>query len=367
MKIVLFVNSLKTFYWHRQALAEKLIEQGNEVLIITSKDEEIRKSGQQFNFAFIDLNRKGINPFQELSSLLQVARKLIQFKPAILHNFTVKCVVYGSLASIFCNNLKVVNSITGLGSAFINETLVSKLVRWLYKMTFKLSKSNVIFQNTDDMKYFKDYGLISGNRSHLILGSGVDLSQFKNLKNHEPNTTVTILFASRLIRDKGIVEFIGAIEHLHKKKMKFVAVIAGDVDIGNPSSLTNSEFSELIQSLPIDWKGHVHGMTELIESSDIVCLPSYREGTPMILLEAAAAKKGIVATDVPGCRNVVVHERTGLLAKVKDSRDLAIQLERLIEDETLRLLLGKNAREHVESHFERSKILSQILSVYCLE
>lgn len=367
MKIVLFVNSLKTFYWHRQALAEKLIEQGNEVLIITSKDEEIRKNGPQFNFEFIDLNRKGINPFQELSSLIQVSRRLVKFKPDILHNFTVKCVVYGSLASIFCSKLKVVNSITGLGSAFIKETLVSNLVRWLYKVTFKLSNSNVIFQNTDDMKYFKDYGLISDKRAHLILGSGVELSQFKNLENLEPNPIVTILFASRLIRDKGIVEFIGAIDHLHKKNKKFVAVIAGDVDVGNPSSLTSNEFSELIKSLPIDWKGHVHGMTQLIESSDIVCLPSYREGTPMILLEAAAAKKGIVATDVPGCRNVVVHEKTGLLAKVKDSQDLATQLERLLEDKTLRLSLGENAREHVENHFERSKILSQILSVYSLE
>lgn len=367
MKIVLFVNSLKTFYWHRQALAEKLIEQGNEVLIITSKDEEIRKSGPQFNFEFIDLNRKGINPFQELSSLVQVTKKLIKFRPDILHNFTVKCVVYGSLGSIFCSNLRVVNSITGLGSAFIKETLVSKLVRWLYKVTFKLSNSNVIFQNTDDMKYFKDYGLVSDKRSHLILGSGVELSQFKNLERLEENESVTILFASRLLRDKGIVEFIEAIDHIHKKKNNFIALIAGDIDPGNPSSLTAGEFSKLIKNLPIEWKGHVNKMTELIESSDIVCLPSYREGTPMILLEAAAAKKGIVATDVPGCRNVVVHEKTGLLAKVKDSQDLANKLERLIENQSLRISLGKNAREHVENHFERSKILSQILSVYCLE
>lgn len=366
MKVVLFVNSLKTFYWHRQALAEKLQQEGFEVVIITSKDESIRTDGPLFNFEFIELSRKGLNPAKELLSIFELIRILMKHNPRIIHNFTVKCVVYGTLASFFVNRPKVVNSITGLGSAFIRENFLSSFIRFLYKLVFKISKSNVIFQNMDDLNYFLDFKIIGKDKSHLILGSGVDLTRFNNKVNGEKQN-VQILFASRLLRDKGIVEFVEAVRLLNKTNSNFECIIAGDTDDGNPSSLNRQEFLGLIDGLPIKWLGHVNKIDTVIEDSDIVCLPSYREGTPMILLEAAAARKAIVATDVPGCRNVVVHGKTGLLSKVKDSVDLANQLERVLNDKILRLHLGSSARTYVEEHFERNKILSQILQIYCLE
>lgn len=367
MKIILFVNSLKTFYWHRQSLAEKLISEGHDVLIVTSKDEKIKDTKVKFQFEFIDLNRKSLNPFKELFSLLSFFKILIKFRPHILHNFTVKCVIYGSFSSIFVPSTRVVNSITGLGSAFIRESTLSKFIRFLYRSVFHWSKSQVIFQNEDDFDYFQNYKLISKKHAHLIPGSGVDLSKFTFSSMQPDDSKIKILFASRLLRDKGIVELVEAVALLNKKNLQFQCIIAGDIDAGNPTSLTTEEFTQSIQDLPISWLGYISDIVPVMKDCQIVCLPSYREGLPMILLEAAAMGKGIVATDVPGCRGVVLHGATGLLANVKDSESLANELEKMITNGSLRTELGAEARKYVEKKFEKNLILSQILRVYCLE
>lgn len=363
MKVVLFVNSLKTFYWHRQPLAQRLIELGHEVLIITSRDEEPRISGPQYQFKFIDLSRKGTNPLAELKSLASVTRILIEFQPDILHNFTVKSVIYGSLGSLFLRKVKVINSITGLGSAFIRETNLSKLIRFFYKTVFKLTDSTVIFLNEDDRNYFLNYKIVSDFRTYVIRGDGVDLQKF-SVRNCITSKPPRIFFASRLLKDKGLLELISAVKLLKTNGNDFQLVIAGDVDPGNPTSLTKEEFTKLIEGLPVIWVGLVQEVLPFLESADIVTLPSYREGVPMSLLEAAACGIPMVATDVPGCRDVVIDGVTGLLAKVQNAEDLAFKLECLLKDSSLRIIYGSNARKHVEKHFGKEAILAQILDLY---
>jgi glycosyltransferase involved in cell wall biosynthesis len=339
------------------------MQEGHEVLIVTSKDEEVRSEGPSFQFRFIELSRKGTNPFAELRSIFSFWRVLREYKPNLIHNFTVKCVIYGSVASLFIRHVKVVNSITGLGSAFIRENYLSAFIRFLYRLVFRLSKSSIIFQNEDDMEYFRKHNILPDTKIHLIKGSGVDLEKF-SFQATDQTQEMKVFFASRLLRDKGIVELIHAAKTLQQKGHKFQVIIAGDVDSGNPSSLSSEEFKKLVAGLPVKWVGQVNDVLPLLRESQIVCLPSYREGTPMILLEAAACGKAMVTTDVPGCRNVVIDGKTGLLAKVRSADDLAIKLERLMKDADLRKSLGENARKYVEENFGRERILSEILKTY---
>jgi len=314
----------------------------------------------------ISMSRKGMNPFAEVRSIFDIYRRYKQQKPDLVHHFTIKPVIYGTIAARLAGVPKIVNSITGLGFVFTSTTLKAKmlgiLVKNLYRICFASRKVKVIFQNLDDRDFFVANGMISKDRGFLVEGSGVDVHKFIPTINE--NNVPKIFVASRLLIEKGICEFMDAVQILKNRGLQFEAVIAGDIDQGNPGSFTEDQLNLWKASKTAVFLGFQKDMVGLLKTADIACLPSYREGLPMALLEAMASGKPIVTTDTPGCKATVRDGRNGFLVPPKDSQLLATALARLIESPQLREKMGAESRTLAVDLFSKEKITSEIIKIY---
>lgn len=369
-KVALVANSSWYLYNFRLAFLHTLREQGFELVLIAPEDaytEKLRALG--FRVQLLPLDRKGMNPFGDLVSLLALARWYRIEKPDLAHHHTVKCVLYGSLAAGLSNVPCVVNSVTGLGHLFLSESVVVRLVRSvlvrLYRMVAKWKGVHFLFQNPDDLDVFQSFDIPQPGCFTLVRGSGIDVEKFRPPATSQAGTgPMRVLFGSRLLKEKGLYELRQAALLLQKKKLSFELIFAGDIDEGNPSSLTFAEVQAWQAEGWMRWLGHVDNMASLLQSVDISVLPSWREGLPRSLLEAAASGLAIVATDVPGCREVVEHERTGLLVPLRDPPAIAAALERLIRDPALRERLGREARLRAEKEFAGKQIYRKTIDIY---
>lgn len=362
MKIVLFVNSAKTFFWHRKPLADLLVDQGHDVTVICSRDGDIERfKNEKFKTILIDLSRKGKNPFEEIFILMNLLRIFLDLKPDLCHNFTVKCVIYGSLTQRLAGVRRIVNTITGLGIVFVKGGFTQFLVESLYRLTFKLSSSINIFQNIDDQKFFIEKRLLRAKSTRLVRGSGVDTSLFKpESKTEQP---LRIVFASRLIRSKGALDLLEASVLLQESGIKHEVCIAGEFDPMNSDTLSEKDFVKYRKYQHIKFLGNVNSMHELLSSSHISCFPSYyREGVPKFLLESAACGLPIVTTNTPGCREVV--DGNGYMVAAMDPKALRDSLELLINSPDVREEFGKKSRELALAHFSQEKTLEKIISTY---
>lgn len=365
-KIVFIVNVDWFFVSHRLPIAISAVEQGYDVHLIcslTDKKNFIESFG--INVHNIELSRSGlsiINDLKVLFALLNIVRKL---KPDICHFVTVKCVIYGGFISRFLKVKNRVASISGLGYLFIDKSIKTLFIRFFVKKFYKLalgSDTTVIFQNEHDRKLFVNNHIISKSQTCIIRGSGVDLNLYRFLP--EPvNTTIIIMFVARLLKDKGFIEFCNAAEIVKKKyNARFVAV--GDLDSQNPSSLSASELSYYVSKGIIEHWGFSKNIESIIPMSNIMVLPSYREGLPKSLLEAAACGRAVITTDVPGCRDAILPNKTGLLVKSKDSVDLAKAIFILINDTKLRSDYGKSGRLLAEKCFDINNVVRRHLEIY---
>lgn len=363
MKIILFVNSAKTFFWHRKSLADLLHNQGHEVTVVCSKDGDTKEFEKlPYPVILVEMSRKGLNPFIELFLLLKLWIVFYRLSPDVCHNFTIKCVIYGSLAQRFSGKSKIVNSITGLGIVFVNGGILQKFIEILYRITFKFSKSIVIFQNADDQELFQLKKIISSGRSNLILGSGVDTEKFvlKKDKNFE---VIKIVFASRLLRSKGVLDLLKASKRLQSEGVNHKLFIAGEFDSMNRDTLCEADFVPYRNLGHITFLGNVKRMDHLLSESHIACFPSYyREGVPKFLLEAASAGLAIITTDAPGCREVL--KNNGILIQPRDSESLYLALKKLISEPERLSDFGLNSRKLAEDRFSEKKILTEITSLY---
>ncbi len=273
----------------------------------------------------------------------------------------------GSVAAWIARVPLVINTYTGLGYIVTSNSLVSKifmyLVTPLVSLIIKGEKFHSIIQNVDDKKLLLKLGLVNANHLNLIRGSGVDVNQYS--KSIEPiSDKPIVLFPSRLLKDKGIIEFIDASKILYEKQIKARFVIAGKIDDENPTSIKYSELKSWIDSGIIEWCGYREDMDEVFKQVHVICLPSYREGLPKSLLEAASSGRPIVTTDVPGCREVVIDGVNGYLVPVKDPVSLAEAINRLLESAVLRKQRGEEGRRLVEEHFDIDKINSATINLY---
>ena len=370
-KILLFANTTWYLYNFRRSLAERLRSEGWEVVLLSPPDEYGQRL-EELGFRWLPFyfSTRSTNPFNEFLVILRLIKLNLREKPDLVHNFTIKCVLYGSLAARFTNKPPVVNGVTGMGHIFTDSGLKARilrpLVRRLYRFIFSTPDTRVIFQNTDDLNYFLKANLLENNNARLIRGSGVNTSLFlphavKDVISEKP---VTILFASRLLFEKGILELVAAAHLLKKKGLNAVVHIAGEMYPGNPSSLTQNDIDDITKQNVVTFLGHVDDMQQLIADSDIVVLPSYREGTPRILIEAAAMAKPIVATDIPGCAGLVVDGVNGLLVPVRESVALADALTTLIADAALRTRFGRAGREIVLSEFDETIVIRKTCAIY---
>ncbi len=341
---------------------KELVKRGHEVYAIVPKGEFF-KEFEKFKIKAVNykINRASLNPIEEFKTIKNIKEIINSLNLDILHSFMHKPNIYGS----FANSKNFVQTVTGLGSFFIHDDLKSKIIRKMITLGYKVSSKKakkIIFQNRDDLKLFIDNNIISKDKAVLIRSSGIDTKKFSPMpKNREllkelhiDESKLVVLMIARVIRDKGVEEFIKAAEIL---KDKALFLYAGDIDKGNKNAFSP------------DWKnvkylGFRKDIKDLISICDIFVLPSYREGVPRTLLEAASMGKAIVTTDTPGCREVVEDGFNGFLVSPKDSMTLASKIEKLIKNNKLRERFGYNSREKALKEFDVKIVVNKYIKVY---
>jgi glycosyltransferase involved in cell wall biosynthesis len=369
LKIVLVSNTAWYLYNFRLPLAKALRNRGDEVVFLSppTEDEDYghRLINEGFSWKPFSFSRKGMNPFQDGQTILRLARVYRELKPDLAHHFTIKPVLYGSIAANLAGIPNTVNSITGLGYIFADSSLKVKIVRQVVKLLYKFGTRHAftIFQNPEDRELFNDKGLIPFHRSALIRGSGADLVKFQLTPMPEGIPIVTL--AARLIYDKGVVEFVQAAALLKQRGVKAVFRLVGTPDLDNPNSVRLDEIQKWVNEGLVEYLGWQEDMASVYQSTTIQCQPSsYREGLPKTLLEAAACGRPLVATDIPGCREIVRPGENGFLVPVHNSLELADALQKLIEDPQLCVKMGIKGREIVEHEFSEDINIKQTISFY---
>jgi glycosyltransferase involved in cell wall biosynthesis len=350
-RILFIIVEDRYFISHRLHLAKFALKKGYEVGLIcrVSKHKEFLKKNhiKVFNWSLV---RGSFNPFHELKAFIQLFKIFIKFSPSIIHAVALKPVIYSSIASKLVFIKSRVFALGGLGFIFSSDKMLARFLRpivvVLLKFAFIGKGTRLIIQNKDDSKTLTNLGVAKGNKIELIKGAGVDTEEFSFV---EDNSDIPeIILPARLLWDKGVGEFVEAARILNKKGVNAIFSLVGEIDPHNPECISQKKIDEWKQEGVVNILGFRDDMVNCIQDSSIVCLPSYREGLPKSLLEAASCGRPIVTTDVPGCREIVKDGINGFLVPSKDSALLADSLYKLIIDKNLRKEMGRKGRELVE-------------------
>lgn len=368
MKRIVFVVNIDWFFLsHRLPLALEAIKRGHDVYLLTvnsGKRSEIE--GYGINFIEVPFERSGKNVFHELKCIKILTGHYKRLKPDIIHHVTLKAALLGSIAAKISGNMNVVNAISGLGYNFTDgrNGPFQKLLRFMMRKSFKSDSFYFILQNPDDIEMMESQKLVPENHYRLIKGSGVDLKEFPYTQPVKKNK-IHILFPARILYDKGVIELIEAAKCLEKEfKGKVVFILAGDCDENNKAVVHEEDLRKHLIPDYIVWIGYRKDMITQYQQSDIVVLPSYREGLPKSLIEACAIGRPIITTDVPGCRECVVDGYNGRMVPVKTVVPLANAIEELCKNKYLREKMGTNSRALAEKEFSIDIVIDKTFSVY---
>ena len=359
-RVVITNNSSKYIYRFKKNLIKALNGDGYSVFIVAPYDEySPRLSELGVKYESIEMETNGLNPFKDLIYMWNLAKIYKKINPFANLLFTIKPNIYGTLVSRFFG-IKTISNITGLGSNFLIKGLVQYLIKVLYKLAFQFS-SKVLFQNDEDKDLFLNQKLVKEQKVELIPGSGVDLNYFKpDIKKENEN--FTFLMIGRVMKDKGVLEYIEASKLILKQYDNVKFCLLGECDSDSHSSISYETICEWQSSGVIEYLGEVEDVRQHISSSDVIVLPSYREGMPRVLLEASAMEKPIIGSDVPGCRHIVRDEYNGYLCKVKDTTSLFQKMEKMISlSPKKRNQMGKNGRLVVEKNFDEKIVIQAYL------
>ncbi len=366
-KLLYFVSEDEYFLSHKVAQAKKALENNFEVIILTkfSKYEKKIKS-MGFKTQNINFDRKSVNPIKEFLCFISFCKTVMIIKPDIIQSIALKPILYTSIISgILCKKIKLIFCVVGLGYLFLNKKLVTRFFKFVFLTLLKLfiSKKNsiFIFQNKDDLSFFLENKVVTTDKFKIIKGSGVDTLKFakKNTKK-----IYDIILHSRLLVDKGIFELIDAIIHLRKKKIFLKVLLLGKPDKKNRSSISKDQILIWQSKKIIIWKGKVENVIPYLNKSKISILPSYREGLPKSLLEAASCGLPIIATDVPGCREICKNNYNGILVAPKNPLSIANAIEKLLKNLNLIKKFGENSRKLVIKNFSDKIVSNQFLKTY---
>ncbi len=369
-KLLMIVNNLKFFLTHRLPVAQAAVANGYEVSIAYGELggatlSVLEQSG--INAFYVPMKRGGYNLLQEILSLYLVWRIFNRLRPDLIHLVTVKPYLYGGLVGRFTAVKSVVSAVAGLGGFFNRENLASRVLRALllplYKVAFGHPNQRVIVQNMNDAERLMRWGVVRSEKLCLLRGSGVNLAKFHHCD--EPATLPVVCFAARLVRDKGVFDFVSAARLLRKRAVEARFWLAGQPDSNNSEGLTDRELQRLRDEEVVEVLGFQNDIPALYRQSHIICLPSfYGEGLPKSLLEGAAAGRAIVTTDHPGCRDAIVPNVSGLLVPVKCPEKLADALQWLIEHPEERVAMGRAGRQLAEREFAIEKIVQRHMDIY---
>jgi glycosyltransferase involved in cell wall biosynthesis len=365
--ILFVVNSAEFFLSHRRRLAEEASRRGARVAVVCGEEtgeDGLLRYGIETHV--IPLARAGSNPLAEWRSYRALVRIYAQTCPDLVHHVTIKPVIYGTRAARVCGVPAVVNAISGLGFVFTARGALPRVRRMavnaLYRVALVHPNMRIIFQNEDDEEEFLARLPIRREQAVLIRGSGVDLGEF--VPRSEPAGPITFVLVARMLRDKGVCEFVDAAAQLRAERPDWRFRLVGDVDSGNPTSLTHAALERWQAAGSVEWLGHRDDVAAVLTNAHVVVLPSYREGLPKALIEAAASGRAAIASDVPGCRDVVQDGVTGLLVPPRQATALANAMRRLGEDRDLRLAMGRAARARAEARYGLDDVVRQTFRVY---
>ncbi|MGH8157430.1 MAG: glycosyltransferase family 4 protein [Rhodanobacter sp.] len=370
MKAVLFANTDWYLYNFRRSLAMSLQRAGYEVLLISPPGpygDKLRALGLRWEP--LPMQRRSLNPLREMALLWHLIRLLRREQPMLVHGFTIKCAVYGSLAARLAGISARVNAVAGMGYVFTSAQLKARLLRPVVRGLLRLAlggrDARLILQNADDVELFQRAGLVDSAHIRLIRGSGVDCAQFAGVSGKASSGgRLRVLLASRLLWDKGVEEYVAALRQLRDQGRAIDALLAGTPDPGNPAAVPESAIRGWVDEGLVSWLGHVDDMVGLLGSVDVVVLPSYREGLPRTLVEAAACGLPLITTDVPGCREVVSDGIDGLLVPVRNSEALAQAIRRLQDNPAFAHQLGAAARSKARAQFDERIVIESTIEVY---
>tara|TARA_B100000941_G_scaffold213062_2_gene156472 strand:- start:4074 stop:5177 length:1104 start_codon:yes stop_codon:yes gene_type:complete len=362
-KVILNANSCRYLLNFRKSSIKALTSKGYKVYCLAPADESSGELARICTkFIPISYNKSSKNPLNELKILISFLWIFLRLNPTVIFNFTIKNNIYGSLAS-FLTGKKVVNNITGLGSAMLKPSITRKIILLLYKI-IKNIPHHTFCQNSDDLKYLKDKRLVNSSKVSLLPGSGVDTAFFHPKYKSVDGKSFTFIFVGRIIKDKGFIELIYAFKKLLNDLPEAKLEIVGSIDLSNPSGLTNSEVKELCNNKNIILHGQQKNVREFLSKANCFVLPSYREGLPRSMLEAMAMEIPVIATNVPGSRELIVDDHNGLLCEPFSEQSLYKVMKKMINlDDDVKIKFSKKSRELVCKNFEEKIVIDELLSL----
>ncbi|MEM6710014.1 MAG: glycosyltransferase family 4 protein [Pseudomonadota bacterium] len=366
-RLLFVVNEARFLVSHRGALLAEARRRGMQLIVICgARTGEAELEAQGVEVQPIRLTRSAIEPWNELTSYRRLVALYQSLEPDICHHVTIKPVIYGTRAAQVARVPAVVNAIPGMGFVFIRRGMLANARRWLvnllYRYALRHPNMRVIFQNSEDRDGFFENRLVPRDHAVLIRGSGVDLTLYP--EPAPPVGPVTFVLVGRMLNHKGVTEFVRAAQILCQDYPEWRFLLVGDVDPGNPSSLTTEQLEHWRRKGIIDWLGFHDDVPELLREAHVVVLPSYREGLPKTLLEASAAGRPMIATDVPGCREVIRDGMNGILVPPRDPIALANAMRRLGNSRDDRHRMGRAARVRAEALYNVDDVVRDTFLVY---
>ena len=367
-KLLFLVTEDWYFLSHRLSIALQARKEGFEVIVATRINKGLNELlSHGFKVVPIRMKRSGRNILGELKTLIEIMGIYLREKPDIAHHVAVKPVLYGSLAALVSKKIKCINAIAGLGFVFSrNDNFRTRLLKKIflagYRLAFLSHSSHGIFQNKEDRSFFIKHKILTKKRAVLIPGSGVDISKFS--EGPEPEGEIVVMLASRMIWDKGIGELVDATRILKSRGIGFKTVLVGIPDKENPNAVPLKILERWNREKIVEWWGFKKNMPEILRRSHIVVLPSYREGLPKGLIEAASCGKPIIAADVPGCREIVHAGKNGWLVPPQNREILADKMEELIKDSCVRNKMGRYSRQMAAKYFTDKIVINKTMRLY---
>ncbi len=370
MRICLTANKAWNLVHFRMNHMLALMDLGIEVHAVAPVDgyeQQLIDAG--IHFHPWNIERRSLNPFREVVSVRRIQTIYKRIQPDLVHHYTVKAVLYGTTAARLSGVKAIVNSVTGLPYIIVSPKsgMTKRLARWIamrwYGWSVVGKNTHVVLQNEDDLEMLETFAQKVRSASTITNGSGVSLSAFRQqpLPHNDP---ANIVFVGRFLREKGIFELMDAARAMRQKGIRFRLTLCGDIDPGNRSSATFEQCEQWKQEGLVNEMGRVDDVRPFLAASDLVVLPSYREGTPRSLLEAMAVGRPIITTDVPGCRNVVDDGVNGCLVPARSSQELVVAISHLLDHAELRVKMGAAGRVKAEQEFCEDEVIDQNLRVY---
>ncbi|MBC5774281.1 glycosyltransferase family 4 protein [Pontibacter sp. KCTC 32443] len=360
MRIAIVINTSWNIFNFRMSLIKALLAEGHEVVAIAPHDsysQRLIDAGCRFVPVTME---KGTNPFKDIWLTWRLYRAYSRVKPDVVLHYTIKPNIYGAIAAHLAH-IPSINNVSGLGTIFIKKDYISNIALRLYKQAFQYP-FKVFFQNQDDRRLFLKHKLVRAGITEVLPGSGIDLQEFKPMPKPDPDAPFTFLMIARVLYEKGVAEYMEACRLLKEKYPGIKCQLLGQVDELSRFGIKQTVLDEWLATGAVEYLGTTDDVATIIAQADCVVLPSYREGTPRTLLEAAAMAKPLIATNVPGCREVVQQSINGLLCRVRNASDLADKMEQMLQMPPEQLQrMGEASRQIAETRFDVNFVIQRYL------